>query len=846
MKEIRAGDRIIGVVAQKPIVIPSSAGARNIFCTLQPLAVQDGRRTEPDDFPNRGLVWWLLTEDAHRFATPGRLVSFSVEHAPDYNGNDPEKHFWQVKRDSVKPCTNEIVEVINVPSSAAESQQNDLVSVVSCDLDHPPCITVLVRWQNHLYGYLRTNYGERNSAAKFVVKLSTLSSSGPFVNRIPAESLDNVYDKERRYFHVDVALDALAPSRSAQPFECHYELIPAQVYKDIMHRPELVRLESDADLLRRIAKDILGWRRKERARLRELLERFDDELTHQHEYSDIRSVTNVLDRAGILLTHNGELAAAIAEAVIKSGSVDHELQNEIESRYEEYVESRTAKTATDINTRLATVRDELDDLRRQRDEFESASLTRKAELERELELKLGTHNESIEKQRAELKTEKQNLDIQRQMVERLLTAATMRFEEARDSVIEELLTLAPLLNRVDFYSTRTSGAEAPHNLAASTKNRSRLVLRGYLSNPLEDREMTELAFFDRFEGHVQNAGYVYRRSDLVAFHVSVKVSDLTVLGGVSGTGKSSLPRLYAQALAGEVGAWDDRYRMVGVNPSWLDVGDLLGRVNVLDRSFVPSDSGLYDLLIHAHHEFRKYMHNSGLYIVCLDEMNLAQVEHYFSPFLQVLEAPLDQRKLRCFAREAVSSDSSFAQWAEVDLPPSLRFIGTVNFDETTRSLSLRVLDRVNLITLHPGPLSELDEGMEPPSIVSVSGPAVTLGQFNSWKRRGQAGSVAELFDGLREPLARLGCPLSPRRYRAVCEFIASTPRELATPEEALDMQITQRLLPQIRGLFRPDAREALEDLRTMLAQHGRLFTGTLRALDERRETEDPWIPDDTE
>ena len=116
------------------------------------------------------------------------------------------------------------------------------------------------------------------------------------------------------------------------------------------------------------------------------------------------------------------------------------------------------------------------------------------------------------------------------------------------------------------------------------------------------------------------------------------MSDLTVLGGVSGTGKSSLPRLYAQALTGDADVWDDRYRMVGVNPSWLDVGDLLGRVNVLDARFLPSDSGLYDLLIHAHEEYRRHTRNSGLYIVCLDEMNLAQVEHYFSPFLQVLEA----------------------------------------------------------------------------------------------------------------------------------------------------------------------------------------------------------------
>ena len=326
---------------------------------------------------------------------------------------------------------------------------------------------------------------------------------------------------------------------------------------------------------------------------------------------------------------------------------------------------------------------------------------------------------------------------------------------------------------------------------------------------------------------MRNSGYVYRRTDLVAFHVSVKISDLTVLGGVSGTGKSSLPRLYAQALAGEAGAWDDRYRMVGVNPSWLDAGDLLGRVNVLDARFLPSDSGLYDLLIHAHEEYHQRTRNSGLYIVCLDEMNLAQVEHYFSPFLQVLESPPAQRRLRCFAPESVSPDSDFANWAVVDLPPSLRFIGTVNFDETTRPLSLRVLDRVNLITLHPGPLSELDASAVQQLPVPVTGPPVTHGQFESWRRPGQAGPVAELLDALREPLSRLGCPLSPRRYRALCEFLASA-GDLVAPEEALDMQITQRLLPQVRGLFRQTAQDALEDLRALLDSHGKRYSGAAR------------------
>ena len=227
-------------------------------------------------------------------------------------------------------------------------------------------------------------------------------------------------------------------------------------------------------------------------------------------------------------------------------------------------------------------------------------------------------------------------------------------------------------------------------------------------------------------------------------------------------------------------------------------------------------------------------------------MNLAQVEHYFSPFLQLLEAPPDQRRLRCFARESVSPDSTFAKWDVVDLPPSLRFIGTVNFDETTRPLSLRVLDRVNLITLRPGRLSELDGSAAQGSAPPVSGPAVTHRRFESWRRPGQAGPVAELLDELREPLNKLGCPLSPRRYRGLCEFLASTPRELATPEEALDMQLRQRLLPQVRGLFRQTAQDALEDLRTLLAGHGQRYSGALGALDELRDAEEPWFKDGRE
>ena len=848
MREIEVGDAFIGVVAQAPFESRSSSGVQNAFCTLQPLAFEDGQRTTPGDFPNRGLVWWMLADNAHRFAQPGRLVSFIVEQAPEYTADGPEKHLWQAKRTSVKPCTNEMVEILHV-SSRDVQQQNDLVSTGSCAADHPPCPTALVRWRDHLYGPLPTSPERPDHAGDLVVRFAP-PRPGSQVFRLPAAELDRVRDAGERVFEANVSRDSSARNRSDHAAVCSYELIPATVYRDLTRTAARVRLESDSAMLRRIAKDVLGWSRKERSSLKQLLERFEEELRHPRDDADAESAIGVLQRTRGRLEHNGQLAAEIADALIDSGFVDQALEDGIEERYRQHVESRTAKTTADIAERVASLRQELDTLVEQRNaldaRIESESRMKRASLERELDEQRAAHDAKIAAQRAELEAEATNLRQRQREIEQRLDAATKRFVEARDDVVKDLLTLAPLLNAVEFRKDRSGDVditEAPPSASPEPRN---FKLRPYLENALADREITETEFFDRFEEHVRNSGYVYRRLDLVAFHVSAKVSDLTVLGGVSGTGKSSLPRLYSQALAGDFGAWDNRYRMVGVNPSWLDVGDLLGRVNVLDRRFLPSDSGLYDLLIHAHEEYRQHTRNSGLYVVCLDEMNLAQVEHYFSPFLQLLEAPADQRRLRCFAPESVSPDSDFAEWAELDLPPSLRFIGTVNFDETTRPLSRRVLDRVNLITLHPVPLSELDGGGEQRPAPRVSGPPVTHGRFQSWRKPGQAGPVAEVLDELREPLGRLGCPLSPRRYRGLCEFLASAPRELITPEEALDMQITQRLLPQVRGLFKQSARNALEDLRTLLDRHGKRYSNALRALDELCDTEDPWTQEPAE
>ena len=63
-----------------------------------------------------------------------------------------------------------------------------------------------------------------------------------------------------------------------------------------------------------------------------------------------------------------------------------------------------------------------------------------------------------------------------------------------------------------------------------------------------------------------------------------------------------------------------------------------------------------------------------------------------------------------------------------------------------------------------------------------------------------------MIDRLKEPLAPLGCPLNPRRFNAIRKFVGSAPPDVCKPEQALDLQIAQRMLPQVRNLFRPGRR----------------------------------------
>ncbi|GAB7217178.1 McrB family protein [Dickeya oryzae] len=189
------------------------------------------------------------------------------------------------------------------------------------------------------------------------------------------------------------------------------------------------------------------------------------------------------------------------------------------------------------------------------------------------------------------------------------------------------------------------------------------------------------------QGACESEGYVISAAELANFFLAMAVSPLVILSGISGTGKSLLPRKFAKFT-------NARFWPIPVQPQWADNSDLFGYVpSLASGTFVKGR--LIDAILDAKRN------PDFLSIAMLDEMNLAPVEHYFSDFLSVAESrkrtengissdplPLDL---------PVAPDQEFSNLCEelrgISLPSNLRIVGTANMDETTHSFSPKVLDR---------------------------------------------------------------------------------------------------------------------------------------------------------
>jgi len=488
-----------------------------------------------------------------------------------------------------------------------------------------------------------------------------------------------------------------------------------------------------------------------------------------------------------------------------------------------YIQERTAELQAKIEVEVSTKREEARQVEATLKKLQARLQKEESEGRAKLHAKLAAETEEarqkIESEQVKLDRDKEEFRRQESLLKQNLEKVTQELRNAGDDVVNRFLAIAPLLGSTIFarpVQLERQFEQKPDELC--DRPTPEFAIPAHLTTAtLETADpVTETAFFDRFRRVVDDNGFTYRPLDLQRFHVSVKCGDLTILGGPSGTGKSSLPALYSQALLGECAA-DGRTGclMININPSWMDTRDLLGHLNTLERRYYPAESGLFQHLVYAEAEHAAKVSSTGLYLTCLDEMNLSQVEHYFSDFMMVLERRGKDRSIQCFSEEIIGEHCPFRKWARIRLAPSLRFVGTVNFDETTRLLSDRLLDRVNMIRLASGALPSV-AGSDGSPLMGADGRIITLRDFQMWQKDAALPSdLASLLDALRPSLSIIGCPLSPRVYRAICRFVSSASAVMSS-DTAFDAQLAQRVIPKIRNLVTRSQLDALDELNQTL------------------------------
>jgi len=178
-------------------------------------------------------------------------------------------------------------------------------------------------------------------------------------------------------------------------------------------------------------------------------------------------------------------------------------------------------------------------------------------------------------------------------------------------------------------------------------------------------------------------GLYYDLKLIRLFVASFASTRLIILQGISGTGKTSLAYAFGKFVS-------NPSVITPVQPSWRDRSELFGYFNEFTKRYNETD------LLRAMYEAS---YNENVYLVILDEMNIARVEYYFAEMLSILEMPRREEWIVDIVPNVWPNDPKHLNGGQLTVPPNMWYVGTANNDDSTFAITDKVYDRAMTINI---------------------------------------------------------------------------------------------------------------------------------------------------